>query len=236
MDEALTQQLKMLGIDPRNLPAGTVGLLHREQIATLGDDPARWVMKPHNSPALAYEIETEHKRHVGLALRNLYSGKPHASHHTVTNETELPLWHNWTPALPTVWNTGVIVLVEGPKDARVLHTHGIQAVAYLSNTPTQQHLKVIQRYAHTIIWIPDNEPLDDKVKRRHQQIATTAQQFKLNLRQFRIPAKDPAELAQTPDEIHKIREKVQAASKLGGGGYRAPSRQLGEQVPAQNSQ
>lgn len=221
MDEATAQQLAKYGINSETVPEGTVKLLPRFQLLSLGGDVAKWAMRPNNDWAVAYEIETEEKRAVGLVLRNLHPKKPEAAHHTVTTEEILPLWHNWTPALPHIWKTGTAVLVEGPKDARVLHSFDIPALAYLGSAPSTDHLKTLQRYAHTIVWIPDNEPLTYQVKVRREQVLEIAKSLGLCVRLPKIPAKDAGELVlKAPQEIPKLRQKIQEISSLAGGGYR----------------
>jgi hypothetical protein len=212
-----------LGIDGSTCPPGTVRLLKAEEYRHFDDVTFKWSLNPNNDRALAYEIETEHKRGVGVILRNLHREKAKKGHRTVVT-VEPPLWHNFSPSLPKIWETGVAVLVEGPKDARVLHQEGIQAVAYLGAAPTSKHLKIMARYASVIIWIPDNEPLDPAVVRRREQVMEFATQHKLIMRQIKLPCKDAGELVDHPDYIPVLKSLVEEASLFNGGGYKGATK------------
>jgi hypothetical protein len=219
MDDPTKEVLLDFGIDPLTTPPGTVRLLSAAEFKHLGQRAFIWSLNPNNSQALAYEIETEHERHVGIVLRNLHSDKERAAHLTLVNGPG-PFWHNFTPSLDWVWETGVAVLVEGPKDARFLYSHQIPAMAYLGAAPSTNHLRVLGRYTHTVIWIPDNEPLTREVVARRKQVMANATKQGLNIRQFRIPVKDPAELIRRPDYVPTLKSQVEEAAILSGGGWR----------------
>jgi len=221
MDQATAEYFESLNIPPDSIPEGTVKLLGYMQYLNLKPpESTRWASHEDNQQALVYEIETEHKRAQGLILRNLYSGERRAQL-TIT-KTEGPFWHNWTPALPHMWATGVAVLVEGSKDARAGYAYGLpQTVAYLGQAPSQRHLKQIRRYCHTMVWVPDAEVLQPEVKARREQVERSAAKMGLLVRKVHIPKKDFGDLAlYMPDEFEPIREIVREASLLGGGGYK----------------
>jgi hypothetical protein len=228
MDEETLIYMAQLGVDPRTIPPRTVKLFQREQLFLMGDDAIKWARHEQNAPALGYEIETEFKRHVGFVLRNLHPNKPQASHYTVTDERELPLWHNWSFGLPLAWSMGVLGLVEGPKDARVLHGHGLPVVAYLGPAPSTDHLRTAKRYVHTVMWIPDNEPLTPQVARRRQGVIEAAKSMGLQIRQLSIPVKDPALLAHRTQDVADLKRRFLEASRIGGGGFRG----MGPKIPS----
>lgn len=225
MDPATESVIASLGIDPATVPPGTVKLLHRPEMAAMGGRIESWSSHPNNREALAYEVETETRRHMGLVLRNLHRAKEKRSHLTEVNPTEEALWHNLTPSLPIIWEYGVAVLVEGPKDARVLYQYFIPSVAYLGPVPSPDHWTVMQRYAHTVIWIPDNEPMSFKTRQRRQQALESGKAKGLSIWEVKIPAKDAGELVKNHDELVKILRRVEEAAHLKGGGYKCPGRQ-----------
>ena len=225
MDVKTSEVLSSLGIDPSSCPTGTVKLLDSSEYKHFNEEVFKWSLNIYNRQVLAYEIESEHKRGVGLILRNLFSEKSRASHRTVVS-VEPPLWHNFTPALPLVWKLGVVVLVEGPKDARFLHQFGIPTVAYLGSAPSIKHIRSIHRYAKVILWIPDNEPLDESVKRRRNQVIETSLKLNITLRQIKLPCKDAGELKNHLDYIPKLKDLVEESSLLVGGGFS----ELGDEI------
>jgi len=228
MDPATEAVIVSLGIDPATIPDGTVKLLERDAMKAAGGRIESWSSHPNNRKALAYEVETESTRHVGVVLRNLFFEKEKRSHLTEVSPTEEALWHNFTPALPIIWETGVAVMVEGPKDARVLFGYMIPAVAYLGPVPSPDHWDVISRYAHSVLWIPDNEPLSRIVRDRREESRQTGRSKGVYVWDVKLPCKDAGALAQNHDELVKIQQKVIQLSKLRGGGYHA----LGQKIPS----
>lgn len=222
MDPATESTLRSLGIEPLAVPKGVVRLLQRSDMDAMGGRISSWSSHPNNHLALAYEVETETRRHVGVVLRNLHLDRGRKSHLTEVNETEEALWHNFTPALPIIWSTGIAVLVEGPKDARILFEYAIPALAYLGQVPSPDHWEVVARYAHTVIWIPDNEVLTYKVRQRREQSHQSGKDRGLVVWEVKLPVKDAGELAGNHDELVKIQERVKQASLLRGGGYKCP--------------
>lgn len=195
MDVSTANELQRFGIDPTTVPEGTVSLLSAGQYRGINVDTRVFAQNPLNAKVLAYEVETEHKRAEGLVLRNLFSSKETKAHLTVT-ESSPPLWHNFTPALPRIWETGVVVLVEGPKDARVLWSLGVlNVVAYLSSVPSRKHLKCLSRYASVIVWVPDNDPVSKEKSSREMRTEKEATKQGLWLRKVSLRyAKDPGDL------------------------------------------
>jgi hypothetical protein len=212
METQLQQILEGLGINPRSMPPGQVNLLDRRQIHSLGGKAIPWAKDPLNSPALAYAIDDEHRTPVGMVLRNLHSG-PDRSHLTIV-EGKGPFFHNLHCSLPVFYDTGVAVLVEGPKDARVLWTNGIPAAAYLGPAPGKEHLKVLNRYVDVILWIPDSDPYSFEVENRKKKVHQIAESIGINLIEFKIPEKDPAELIKNPSWFGKISARTEELGLL----------------------
>lgn len=238
MDDRTAEVLVEYGINPSTVPQGTVKLLTANEYKNLGKDALLWAQHPQNDPAMAYEIETEHQRAAGLVLRNLHPrSQSNVRPHLTLFQHDVPFWHNWTPALPLMWETGVVALVEGPKDARVMYSEGIRNVlAYLGPVPSIEHLKVLRRYVHTIVWFPDNEVLDPETASRRDFVLRKAQEFGLSVRHPKLPAKDPGVLVlQRPRYFDEIRKTLQEIIALAGGGYKEKSHVLDEQVQTQNS-
>lgn len=221
MDLETQEILLDLGIDPKTVPDGTVKLLEAADYRFLSERAVSWAKSPFNQKALAYEIETEHKRHAGIVLRNLYKEKEHKAHLTIVPEgQEGPFWHNWTPALDQIWETGIATLVEGPKDARMLHSLGIHALAYLGQAPSAAHLKTLVRYAHTILWIPDNESLTPETEKRRKLVELIAAKIGLRLRKFKRPNKDAGDLIKDPKQIPILIKDWKETVNLSQGGFR----------------
>lgn len=222
MDDYTKEVLEDLGMDVDKVPEGVVKVLESSQYRGINKETFKWSLKLQNKTALAYEVETEEKRMAGLVLRNLFLEKPDRAHlFVVLAENEKgPFWHNFTPAIEQIWKTGVVVLVEGPKDARVLYQYDIPVMAYLGAVPTKEHFKVLYKYAHTVLWIPDVDlPLLDIVKRRRLRVEKEAKEVGLFIQRHIILAKDPAELVDKSDEIKKIQKIVENLSLLRGRGY-----------------
>ena len=211
MVDAKTQQiLAGLGIPPSTVPVGSVKFLGWEELRGLGErsrDCQIWIRHPNNREALAYSVDHEHKPCVGVVLRNLYGGEQ-KDHKAITPDLS-PLWHNFYHALPQVYKLGVCVLVEGPKDARVLASADIPAIACLGVIPSHEHLRVIRRYAGTVLWIGDRDPADNgRAEIRVVRAKRQARELELGFFEFRIPTKDPALLAGNQEWLGKIRDRV----------------------------
>jgi len=220
-DPNTREVLDGFGIDPDKTPQGSVKYLRRDQYQALSMETFKWSMYPENDNVIAYAIDNEQKPGVGLVLRNLHRGKEKAKHLTeVPKDVQGPYWHNFHFSLETVWQTGVVVLVEGPKDARFLAQYGIPTWGYLGGVPSTEHLNCTQKYVHTAIWIPDNDNMTYEVKRRREDVQKSAERIGLRLRRLTINAKDPAELKGNIPEIRKILSSYQLACRLGGGGYK----------------
>lgn len=222
MDEATREVLEDFGIIPASCPDGTVRVIPKAQYMFLKTPESLYFSDdPMNKEVIAYEIENEHQRGVGLVLRNFYPRDRGGRHLTIIpSGTQGPFWHNFTPALELTWKMGVAVLVEGPKDARVLFGYDVPAMAYLGAAPKKSHLRCIRRYAHSVIWIPDNDPvLTPEVEELRGAVIGDAKKYGISLYHVKIGVKDPGDLAKKPSEIHKIKQRVQEVSLTGGGGY-----------------
>jgi hypothetical protein len=126
-----------------------------------------------------------------------------------------PLWHNFFYALPRIYECGVCVLCEGPKDARVLASADIPAIAVLMAIPSHEHLRTIRRYAGTVMWIGDQDPVDrDRTEIRISKAKRQARELGLGFFNFKIPTKDPALLAGNNEWLGKIRDRVRELSLL----------------------
>lgn len=211
MDEATKKVIKDLGIDPATVPPNQVRLLNAKEISSLGKEAEEWAKDTRNIPALAYSIDDEFKAPVGLVLRNLQKGAD--KRHLTVSKGEGPFWHNLHCSLPAFYESGIAVLVEGPKDARVLWSNGIPAAAYLGPAPGSEYLRVIKRYADVVLWIPDVDPETRILRNRKQQVHDQAKQLGLLLVEYKIEAKDPAELVDHPEGFTRILERV---SELAG--------------------
>jgi hypothetical protein len=158
-------------------------------------------------------VDSEHKPNVGVILRNLHSGDK-KSHKAITPDIS-PLWHNFFSALPLAYKLGVVSLVEGPKDARVLASAGIPAIAVLMAIPSNEHLRVIRRYVGTVIWIGDQDPVDDgRAEARLNRARRQAREVDLRFFEFKLPVKDPAMLAGNAEWLGRIRDRVLELSSL----------------------
>lgn len=226
VDAQTAEVLTDLGIKIDTVPSGTVRLLQRWEIFEIGSAAKAWATSLDNAPALAYEIETETMRHVGLLLRNLYLDKSRRSMHVEAPTVREALWHDFSTALPQIWRSAVAVLVEGPKDAKVLFSYGIPAIAYLTGEPSQEHIKVLVRYAKALVWVPDSDLFERnyvKGKKRERVIALF-KKYGFLYRVVKIPVGDPADLAGNFGEIKKLLDLVEQTSILVGGGYTATTR------------
>jgi hypothetical protein len=210
VDARTYQTLIGLGIPPETVPLGSVRFLGWEELRGLGEkshDCKQWILSTNNREAIAYSVDHEHKPCVGIVLRNLHSGAK-KDHKAITPDLK-PLWHNFYYALPQVYKLGVCVLCEGPKDARVLASADIPAIAVLGVVPSQEHLRVIRRYAGTVLWIGDRDPVDDgRAELRANRAKYQARELELGFFDFRIPVKDPALLAGNQEWLGRIRDRV----------------------------
>ncbi len=217
--------LRGYGINPDLVPDGTVRLLSAAVYGNINERTQKWVKSIHNLSALAYELETEAKRGAGVLLRNMFSDKERASRTTVATG-DGPFWHNWSPSLPEVWRTGVAVLVEGPKDARVCWQYGIPAIAYLGGVPSREQFRIISKYATTVVWVPDQEDLLPQVASARRKVSDTASSFGILLKNFvmRKPTTggkvDPGDLVKMPDEVSRLQMFYRETVLIAGGGYR----------------
>jgi len=160
MDGLAESEFRRLGIDPDTIPMGTASLVKADQYKAFGGRAFAWSINSQNDPAIAYEVETEHQRGVGVILRNLWPRSRGGAHLMLKPpEIDVPTWHNFSSAISHIWSSGIALLVEGPKDARVLWSNGIfPVVAYLGQAPSTKHLTCLRRYTKTILWYPDNDP------------------------------------------------------------------------------
>jgi hypothetical protein len=216
VDTKTYQILKKMGISPETVPIGSVRFLGREELWNLGEksrDCRLWAISPNNKEAIAFSVDHEHKPCVGIILRNIYSGV-RKDHKALTPDLS-PLWHNFYHALPRIYECGVCVLVEGPKDALVLASAGIPAIAVLMAIPSHEHLRVIRRYARTVLWIGDRDPVDDgRAEIRLVRVHRQAREFGVGFFEFKIHVKDPAMLAGNQEWLSKIRDRVMELSTL----------------------
>jgi hypothetical protein len=212
MDLETAKIISELGIDPATVPNGQVKLLNYAQIKSIGGKAEAWVRSPKNYPALAYSVDDEHNSPVGILLRNLHKGKDRS--HIMVSRGPGPFWHNLHCSLPTFYDTGITILVEGPKDARVLWSNGIPAAAYLGPAPGDQHLRVIKRYSDVILWIPDMDQSTPELLRRKAKVHENAKSLELLLVEYRIPEKDPAELINSPYWFDCIRARSEELRNL----------------------
>lgn len=203
--------LEKLRIDPETLPKGTMALLESSRYSSLCADARRWGSRAENRLALAYEIESEHRRGVGVLLRNLYDDHRKSHCDAIPEEnTSPPYFHNLSPSLPACWKTGIAVLCEGPKDARCLWSLGIPAIAYLGRSPTRAHLNCLSRYSSAIFWIPDSDvlnPRDPQASEVRDRVGNNCRSLGIQLRTVSLPVgcKDPALLAKEERWIETIR-------------------------------
>jgi hypothetical protein len=217
VDETTRQTLEGLGIPPETVPPGSVKFLSWKELRALGmrsRDCKLWTINPNNREAIAYSVDHEHKPYVGIILRNLHSGA-RKDHKAITPDIK-PLWHNFYHAVPQVYRLGVCVLVEGPKDARVLASANIPAIAVLMAIPSHEHLRTIRRYAGTVLWIGDRDPADDRAEIRVNRAKRQARELDLGFFDFKIPTKDPALLAGNTEWLGKIYDRVMELSYLNG--------------------
>jgi hypothetical protein len=218
MDAKTLQILGKLGIPPDSVPPGSVRFLGWDELQGLGEksyECKQWIRNPNNRAAIAYSVDHEHKPCVGIILRNLHSG--HKKDHKAITPDLSPLWHNLYHVLPRVYELGVCVLCEGPKDARVLASADIPAMAVLMAIPSSEHLRTIRRYVHTVLWIGDNDSNDNgREEIRIMRAKRQAREFELGFYTFKIPVKDPAMLAGNQEWLEKIRDRVQELSFLSG--------------------
>lgn len=212
MDEATEKVVISLGMDPSSIPVGSVKLLNASEISRLGNRALSWSRDPNNTPALAYAIDNEFETHVGVILRNLHPGKLKA-HLTITRGNG-PFWHSFVDALPAFYDSGVAVLVEGPKDARILWSYRIAAAAYLGSSLGKSHLKVVRRYVSVALWIPDCDPPTKENQERKRSVKYAADEMGLRLVEFPIPLKDPADLVNEPSWFERITERIEELERL----------------------
>ena len=214
MDAKTRQILAGLGISPERILPGSVRFLGWEELRSLGaksHDCKQWIRNVNNREAIGYSVDHEHKPCVGVVLRNLHSGAK-KDHKAIVPDIK-PLWHNFYHALPQVYKLGICVLVEGPKDAMVLASAGIPAIAVLMAIPSHEHLRTIRRYAGTVLWIGDRDPVDgDRAEIRVNRAKRQARELELGFLTFKIPVKDPAELAGNHEWLKKIRDRVSELS------------------------
>ena len=209
MDLKTREFLGKLGIRVETVPLGSMKLLDWEELQGLGErsvDCRNWIRNPNNRAAIGYSIDTEHKPCVGIVLRNLHSGV-RKDHKTIAPDLK-PLWHNFFGAIPEVYRLGMVVLVEGPKDARVLASAGIPVMACMAAIPSHEHFRVIHRYASTVIWIGDRDAPDERTEARLNKARWQTRELGLKFVEITIPAKDPAELANNPEWLKRIRDRV----------------------------
>jgi hypothetical protein len=210
VDARTYQALRGLGIQPETVPPGSVRFLGWEELRSLGEksrDCRLWIISPNNREAIAYSVDHEHKPCVGIILRNLFSGAK-KDHKAITSDLS-PLWHNFHHALPRVYKLGVCVLCEGPKDAMVLASADIPAIAVLGVIPSHEHLRVIRRYAGLVLWIGDRDVVDDgRAEIRLIRAKRQARELGLGFMDFKIPVKDPAMLAGNQEWLGRIRDRV----------------------------
>lgn len=209
MDAKTREILEGLGIPPATVPSGSVKFLGWKELRALGErsrDCRLWTINHDNREAIAYSVDHEHKPCVGIVLRNLFSGQ-RKDHKALTPDLK-PLWHNFHNALPQVYKLGVAVLVEGPKDARVLASADIPVIATLMAIPSHEHLRTIRRYAGTILWIGDRDVPDERVEIRLLRARRQSRELGLDFMEFKIPVKDPALLAGNIEWLSKIRDRV----------------------------
>jgi hypothetical protein len=216
VDETTGRILKDFGIPPETVPPGSVRFLDYKELKNLGKrsiDCRLWIRNLNNHEALAWSVDHEHKSCVGVVLRNLYSDS-RKDHKAITPDIK-PLWHNFYYVLPQVYRLGVCVLCEGPKDARVLASADIPAIAVLMAIPSHEHLRVIRRYVRIILWVGDRDPVtDDRAEIRINRAKRQARELELGFFDFRIPVKDPAMLAGNEEWLGRIRDRVMELSSF----------------------
>lgn len=212
MDSETAKVIRSLGIEPNTVPPGQVKLLGFKEVFSLGGEAEEWAKDNRNIPALAYAIDDEHKSPVGVVLRNLQKGI--GKRHLTVAKGEGPFWHNLHCALPAFYESGVATLVEGPKDARVLWSNGIPAAAYLGPVPGGEYLRVIKRYCDVILWIPDVDPETHILMRRKAEVHQQAKDLSIILVEYKIEAKDPAELVGNPTAFEEIQTRIEELSRL----------------------
>jgi len=211
------------GIDAGSVPKGAVNLLRAEQYAGLSSEAQKFASREENKFVLAYALDTEYSKSSGILLRNLHTDPSKKANLVVTSEKKFPLWHNLTWALPFIWDTQVVLLVEGPKDCRALWGYGFyNTVAYLGSAPSREQLRVISRYASTVIWLPDNDLVKGNAEKftrmqsqREERVQTWATEWGLVLRKKLLPVKDAGLLGELSSQerypiVSELREFVRS--------------------------
>jgi hypothetical protein len=205
MDETLKSILTDLGIDSGKCPENEVKLLNQSQIISLGGRATDWGKSIRNHPCLAYRVDSEFDSPVGLALRNLVKGEGKSS--ILVYKGEGPFWHNLSKTLEVFYKTNLAVLVEGPKDARVLWNKDIPAAAYLGSSPSYKQLLTISHYVDNILWIPDNDPPSRERDKRISETYKNCSKLNLKLIEYSLEVKDPAELAFSESEFQRLEKR-----------------------------
>lgn len=214
---SLSRAMEALGIDPQSLPKGEVAFADEGKLkASKSKDILWWASQPGNTPAIVYTVGTEHHPRRGIILRNMHSGDARSIHTSVIGKG--PFFHNFHSALPRIYGR-TAVLVEGPKDARVLWAAGIPAIAYLRNAPSRGHLYVIRRYAASILWLPDQDPDQAEVEKRSRAFRKACSILKIDAVEMKYPVKDPAMLAGNEDWLERIRNRVREMDIIRGTNY-----------------
>ena len=164
MQDKLKEILLGWRIPLEGVPPDSISLVKDFEYRNLSPQISRWASKENNHEALCYRVETEFEEYNGIILRNLKSGK--LRDQTLMKSDKGPACFSFLHCnLPAFWETGVAVIVEGPKDALPFTANGIPTTAYLGITPTRKHLRVLRRYVKNLILVGDNEHLSTEEKR-----------------------------------------------------------------------
>ena len=136
------------GLDPSLIKPSQVKLATRQDLSIFSDSKLQsWLKSPDNDLLMVYRIESEFEEAAGFALRNLHSG-PRKGHFFLERNSNLkPYFFNLHEALPEIWKTGRVCVVEGSKDALAVRQFGVPVIACLTAASKLSQLQVLSRYA-----------------------------------------------------------------------------------------
>jgi hypothetical protein len=95
-----------------------------------------------------------------------------------------------------------------------LWSNGIQAAAYLGSSPGREYLRVIRRYSKVVLWIPDVDPETSTLLWRKGDVHKIAKEMGILLVEYKLEAKDAAELVGIPHAFERIYDRVEELRRL----------------------
>jgi hypothetical protein len=113
------------------------------------------------------------------------------------------------------WKANLWVVVEGPKDARVVSGYSCPSVATLGSAPSQKQLRCLRRYASRILWVPDRDPDSRNDTQRRIEARRRMTEMGFEWYEVRPPCKDPA-LApfKAPQFLPYLRERAETLRRI----------------------